>query len=157
MAKCLTQVRVEDETSIGRAYSKQAVVQAGLGQRRRELRSTAWQDAYAAASSKYEAFTLTKVHLSAATREDVAAYFQNAWENTNALFSALRDDSVFYAVPDKLRRPLIFYAGHTAAVYINKLHLAGLLGEWAEGSAAGFASPKDLSQHPTLALRRHAS
>jgi hypothetical protein len=37
------------------------------------------------------------------------------------------DDTVFYKYPDVLRLPLIFYYGHTAAVYINKLILGGLL------------------------------
>ena len=43
-------------------------------------------------------------------------------------FSSLKNDSVFYSIPDKLRRPLIFYFGHPAALYINKLHQAGLVG-----------------------------
>ena len=51
-------------------------------------------------------------------------------ELTNTLFSSLRDDSVFYMVPDKLRRPLIFYFAHPAAVYMNKLVLAGLAREF---------------------------
>lgn len=29
--------------------------------------------------------------------------------------------------PDRLRLPLVFYYGHTASVYINKLMLAGLI------------------------------
>ena len=37
------------------------------------------------------------------------------------------DESAFYKCPDRLRLPLIFYFGHTAAVYVNKLVLAGLL------------------------------
>jgi hypothetical protein len=36
-------------------------------------------------------------------------------------------DSVFYKYPDVLRLPLIFYYGHTAAVFVNKLVIAGLL------------------------------
>ena len=39
----------------------------------------------------------------------------------------LLDESSFYKCPDRLRLPLIFYFGHTAAVYVNKLMLAGLL------------------------------
>ena len=39
----------------------------------------------------------------------------------------LSDESAFYKCPDRLRLPLIFYFGHTAAVYVNKLVLGGLL------------------------------
>jgi hypothetical protein len=39
----------------------------------------------------------------------------------------IADDSVFYACPDRLRLPLIFYYGHTASVYVNKLVLSGLI------------------------------
>ena len=62
---------------------------------------------------------------------------QNAFEsNANGFISnanvflllfCLSDDSVFYVYPDRLRLPLIFYYGHTACVYINKLVLAGLI------------------------------
>jgi len=40
---------------------------------------------------------------------------------------SVADTDVFYVYPDRLRLPLIFYYGHTACVYINKLVLAGLL------------------------------
>lgn len=65
--------------------------------------------------------------LQKATRADVLAYFRNTWNLTSSLFSALKTDAVFYSVPDKLRRPLMFYFCHPAAVYINKMHLAGLV------------------------------
>jgi hypothetical protein len=54
---------------------------------------------------------------------------------TNTLFAALRNDSVFYMMPDRLRRPLIFYFGHPAALYVNKLQVAGLCGAWADAAA----------------------
>ena len=41
-------------------------------------------------------------------------------------YSAL-DEKNMYKSPDRLRLPLIFYLGHTASVYINKLLLAGLI------------------------------
>ena len=72
---------------------------------------------------------MAKVNLRLSSRDEVMEYFHNTWELTDSLFSALRDDSVFYMVPDKLRRPLIFYFGHPAALYINKMHQAGLLGK----------------------------
>ncbi|MDH3734881.1 MAG: 5-histidylcysteine sulfoxide synthase [Gemmatimonadota bacterium] len=55
-------------------------------------------------------------------------YFINTWELYEWLFSAIRRDGALYEAPDPLRQPLIFYLGHTAVFYINKLKLAGLIG-----------------------------
>lgn len=70
---------------------------------------------------------MSLVNLRTSTRADVLAYFRNTWELTNTLFSALATDASFYMLPDKIRRPLIFYFGHPAALYINKMHQAGLV------------------------------
>lgn len=43
------------------------------------------------------------------------------------LFSSIVNEETFYLCPDRLRLPLIFYYGHTAAVFINKLCLAGVI------------------------------
>jgi hypothetical protein len=43
--------------------------------------------------------------------------------------SGLKNDSCFYMIPDKLRRPLIFYYAHPAALYVNKMKLAGLVAD----------------------------
>jgi hypothetical protein len=126
----LVKVRVEDDTSIGRSYSKKATLERGLGARRRLLRTRSFAPYADGSPAVLESFTLAKCHLSKATREEVLEYFHNTWALTDVLFSALRDDSVFYMVPDKLRRPLIFYFGHAAALYANKMHQAGLMGEW---------------------------
>jgi hypothetical protein len=56
------------------------------------------------------------VNLRTASRADIEAYFLNTWALSESLFFSLRDDSVFYSVPDRLRRPLIFYFGHPAAL-----------------------------------------
>jgi len=69
------------------------------------------------------------LNLSTATRESVCKYFDNTWNMYETLFRSLKDDETFYLIPDKLRRPLIFYLGHTAAVYANKLLLAKVLSE----------------------------
>lgn len=73
--------------------------------------------------------SLPMLNLATATREDVLAYFRNGWEINETLFSSLEEDESFYAVPDKLRHPLIFYITHPAVFYINKLREAGLLTE----------------------------
>ncbi|MCG8574946.1 MAG: DinB family protein, partial [Flavobacteriales bacterium] len=63
------------------------------------------------------------------SKEGIREYFKNSWEIYEVLFSAISDDSTYYESPDPLRNPLIFYYGHTAAFYINKLKLAGLISE----------------------------
>lgn len=66
---------------------------------------------------------LTKV-----TRADLKQYFDNSWQLTETLFSALQGEEAFMRPPyHDLRHPLIFYYGHPACFYVNKLRLAGLL------------------------------
>jgi 5-histidylcysteine sulfoxide synthase len=56
------------------------------------------------------------------------AYFANGWVLTELLFAALMDDEAFYRPPyHGLRHPLIFYYVHPAVLFVNKLHVAGLL------------------------------
>lgn len=63
------------------------------------------------------------------TREDLKQYFLNTWELYEALKSSIVNEAYYYEAPDPLRHPLVFYLGHTAAFYINKLKLAGYLEE----------------------------
>jgi len=37
----------------------------------------------------------------------------------DTLFTSIKEDSWTY-IPDNLRRPIIWYLGHTAALYMNK-------------------------------------
>lgn len=63
------------------------------------------------------------------SRQDVLNYFNNTWNLTEILFSAL-EESAFYRAPyHQLRHPLIFYYAHPAVLYINKLRVAGLLSD----------------------------
>jgi len=57
---------------------------------------------------------------------ELLAYLENTWELYEFLFSSIKEDETYYKSPDPLRNPLIFYLGHTAAFYINKLRMAGL-------------------------------
>jgi len=41
----------------------------------------------------------------------------------------LKDDETFYMQPEKLRHPLVFYFGHTAVFYINKLRVSRVITE----------------------------
>ena len=61
-------------------------------------------------------------------RQALLDYFDNAWTTTEVLLSALKNDDAFYRQPThRLRHPLIFYYGHPAVLYVNKLRLAGLI------------------------------
>ncbi len=57
-------------------------------------------------------------------RAQILDYFHKTYELYEKLFEILADDSVFYEQPEPLRHPIIFYFGHTAAFYVNKLLLA---------------------------------
>ena len=54
-------------------------------------------------------------------REDVLEYFNNTWGIEDILMNSLVGEETFYLNPDPLRNPLIFYLGHSAVFYINKL------------------------------------
>jgi len=58
-----------------------------------------------------------------AKREELKSYFKKTWAEYESLFSLINDDSAYYLRPERLRHPLIFYFGHTATFYINKLIL----------------------------------
>ena len=60
-------------------------------------------------------------------REEIRRYFHASWDLYEQLFTVLKDDSVFYQRPESLRHPLIFYFGHTATFYINKLIVSKII------------------------------
>ncbi len=60
-------------------------------------------------------------------RAEILAYFHATFDSDEKLYDTLRHDSTFYLRPDRLRHPLIFYFGHTATFYINKLTVAQLI------------------------------
>lgn len=60
-------------------------------------------------------------------REELRQYFHMTFSLYERLFDVLKEDATYYQQPEKLRHPLIFYFGHTAVFFINKLRLAGLL------------------------------
>nr|WP_176110289.1 5-histidylcysteine sulfoxide synthase [Izhakiella australiensis] len=63
---------------------------------------------------------------SAEKRQQLLNYFNQTWELYESLFSCLNDPRAWYTKAIPLRHPLIFYYGHTATFYINKL-MAGQL------------------------------
>ena len=62
-------------------------------------------------------------------REEILNYFKATWELDDRLYDSLIDEDAFYLRADPLRHPLIFYIGHTATFYINKLILAGIIND----------------------------
>lgn len=63
------------------------------------------------------------------TRQQILAFFLDSFDTYESLFSLLASDEAFYQRPEKLRHPLIFYYGHTATFFINKLILAKSINE----------------------------
>ena len=60
-------------------------------------------------------------------REEILNYFNDSFETFEKLFDMLKDDSVFYKKSEPTRHPMIFYFGHTATFYINKLNLSKII------------------------------
>lgn len=54
-------------------------------------------------------------------RAQIKAYFNNTYETFEKIFEILKDNSVFYKKSEPTRHPMIFYFGHTATFFINKL------------------------------------
>ncbi|PTN11874.1 5-histidylcysteine sulfoxide synthase [Nitrosomonas aestuarii] len=62
-----------------------------------------------------------------AKRAEIRNYFHGTLDCYEQLFKTLRNDDAYYKKPISLRHPLIFYYGHTATFFVNKLMLAGLI------------------------------
>ena len=62
-------------------------------------------------------------------RTELQSYFHQSFDLFESLFELLRSDEVFYRQSEPTRHPMIFYFGHTAIFYINKLVASGVLTE----------------------------
>jgi 5-histidylcysteine sulfoxide synthase/putative 4-mercaptohistidine N1-methyltranferase len=62
-------------------------------------------------------------------RQEVRDYFHNTFDLFEKLFEPLVNDTVFYQQPEPTRHPIIFYFGHTAAFFINKMVVTGIIKE----------------------------
>ncbi|MGL5135252.1 MAG: 5-histidylcysteine sulfoxide synthase [Planktothrix sp.] len=65
--------------------------------------------------------------LNSCDRQTLLNYFHDAWQLEDMLLKSLVGEDTFYLNPDPLRNPLIFYLGHSASFYIDKLVRVGLL------------------------------
>lgn len=62
-------------------------------------------------------------------RKEIREYFLKTWEVDEKLYTQLASDEVFYYRGDPLRHIILFYLGHTAVFYINKMMLTKLISE----------------------------
>ena len=56
-------------------------------------------------------------------RQELKLAFNHTWELYESLFAVINNDKAYFVKAEPLRHPLIFYFGHTATFYINKLKL----------------------------------
>lgn len=64
-----------------------------------------------------------------AKRAEILEYFHKTFTIYEELFETLADDEAYYLRAEPLRHPLIFYYGHTAVFWMNKLNYAGIIEE----------------------------
>ena len=62
-------------------------------------------------------------------RAEILKYFHNTFDLDEQLFEAFADHAAMYQKADPLRHPLIFYYGHTATFFINKLIVSKIITE----------------------------
>ena len=62
-------------------------------------------------------------------REEIRRYFNATFTLDEQLYETLADDKAYYLRPEPLRHPPIFYLGHTATFYVNKLIVAKIIDE----------------------------
>ncbi|CAH2031100.1 5-histidylcysteine sulfoxide synthase [Trichlorobacter ammonificans] len=62
-------------------------------------------------------------------RGEIRDYFHATFDIDEELYRTLRHDETFYLRADRLRHPLIFYYGHTAVFFINKLVIARIVSQ----------------------------
>jgi len=60
-------------------------------------------------------------------KQEVRDYFIQTYNLYEKLFDLMACEEAYYIRSEPLRHPLIFYYGHTAAVYINKLYEYGII------------------------------
>lgn len=62
-------------------------------------------------------------------RSEILRYFHKSFDLYESLFDCLASEEAFTTKASPLRHPLIFYYGHTAVFFINKLNAARLIDE----------------------------
>jgi len=67
--------------------------------------------------------SMPPIDLANATKDQFKEYLLNSFYLYEYLFSSLVNEEAHHQCPEPLRRNLIFYIGHTASLYLNKLKL----------------------------------
>ena len=62
-------------------------------------------------------------------RQEILEYFHKSFDLYESLFECLANDDAYTRRANPLRHPLIFYYGHTAVFFINKLNVAKFIDE----------------------------
>ncbi|MCX6077193.1 MAG: 5-histidylcysteine sulfoxide synthase [Campylobacterales bacterium] len=62
-------------------------------------------------------------------RQEIRDYFHKTFDLFEKIFELLKEDEVFYKKSEPTRHPMIFYFGHTATFFINKLILMKIIKE----------------------------
>lgn len=60
-------------------------------------------------------------------RNRIRDYFTSTFDRYESLFECLANEAAYYVKPIALRHPLIFYYGHTATFFVNKLLLTRMI------------------------------
>lgn len=60
-------------------------------------------------------------------RAEIRQYFHATFDRYEQLFESLACDAAYFEKSISLRHPLIFYFGHTATFFVNKLLISGLI------------------------------
>ncbi len=60
-------------------------------------------------------------------RAEIKAYFNQTFDLYEKLFEVIGDEKAYFQRADRLRHPLIFYFGHTATFFVNKLRVAKII------------------------------
>jgi len=60
-------------------------------------------------------------------RQEIREYFLSTYQTYESLFDLFANDEVFYKKSEPTRHPMIFYYGHTATFFINKLLISGVI------------------------------
>ena len=77
---------------------------------------------------KIRSLPMVNFHPQVCTKQALIDYFNNGWTITEVLFSSLQGEEAFMTPPyHNLRHPLIFYYGHNASVFVNKMRVAGVI------------------------------
>ncbi|WP_087020083.1 5-histidylcysteine sulfoxide synthase [Thaumasiovibrio subtropicus] len=68
-----------------------------------------------------------------AKRLEIKEYFNQTYRLYESLFDTINTDDAYFIKAEPLRHPLIFYYGHTACFFVNKLKLSQLIQERVNG------------------------